>query len=232
MREVWNAGETESAIVSPGKSVFVFGFPHSGTTILRTVIGRCRGITEVREESIRPPDDDRRYVFKWPAASEDFCCSGRYDRVFILRNPLCVFSSIFRRFPARELPPGHSIEDWERAAELFLRKRGSSVMTILYEDLFPSSHSALRTLVGALGLDFHEHILHGCEPTGPAPSPVREHSPYRYWQVSQPFRCMNSAVDLPENVAEKIAGLPAFRELWGKSEALSEQPATSPLNPS
>lgn len=58
------ANKAASAIISAGKSVFVLGFPHSGTTILRTVIGRCAGIEEVVEETTRPPDESRRYVFK------------------------------------------------------------------------------------------------------------------------------------------------------------------------
>lgn len=91
--------------------------------------------------------------------------------------------------------------------------------TILYEDLFPSSHEALRSLIEALGLGFRETILQGREPTSPAPSPVEEHSPYRYWQVSQPFRCMNGLIDLPQHLTDKIAGLPAFRELWGTPES-------------
>lgn len=223
MSESQPESKAARAVIPGGKSVFVFGFPHSGTTILRTLIGRCGGIKEVVDETTRPPDESQRYVFKWPYAEETFCHREEYHMVFILRNPLFAFSSILRRFPARELPPGHSVEDWERAAELFIRKRGSRVMTILYEDMFLSSHKLLRTLIQGLGLKFEEHILYGIEQTRPAPSPSREHSSYRYWQVSQAFRCMNRAVELPEHLAARIVTLPAYCELWrGTDTAVSD----------
>jgi hypothetical protein len=199
------------------KSVFIFGFPHSGTTILRTLVGRCDGLVEVREETTRPPKEDQRYVFKWPSASEEFCSWVQYHRVFILRNPLYTFTSILRRFPGRTLPAGHSVEDWESTAELFLAKRGTDVMTLLYEELFPSSHKVLRTLIGALGLRFEENSVEGREPEVPAPSPVKEHVSYRYWQVAQPFQCMNGEIDIPEQMAERITRHHVYRELWGNA---------------
>lgn len=77
--------------------IFVFGWAHCGTTILRKIIGDHSEVDEVTHEQFSPPEygDKPHIVFKYPdlpTRVHRWC-----KRVMIMRNPWDVFGGHYMR---------------------------------------------------------------------------------------------------------------------------------------
>ena len=99
------------------KKIIIFGFPHSGTTILRNIISHIENVYEIVDEVslINDKIDYTNYKFvlcKYPyLINENELLTTYYDyiKIFIIRNPLYVFSSLNKRFENKPLDNNHSI---------------------------------------------------------------------------------------------------------------------------
>jgi hypothetical protein len=87
------------------KKLMVTGFPHCGTTILKSVIGHCDNVKElVHETAIICEEDmnsDHEFILcKWPWARENTFRDKKFNdyiKIFIIRNPLWIYSSLNKR---------------------------------------------------------------------------------------------------------------------------------------
>ena len=115
------------------QKIIIIGFPHSGTTILKAIISHIRDVYEIINESkyitddiindVKNIDPDKKYIVcKYPFIDDSFF-SSEYDDyiiIFIIRNPIHVFSSLNKRFRYGELDNNHSIDKYLYVAEKFL----------------------------------------------------------------------------------------------------------------
>ena len=89
------------------KKIIIFGFPHSGTTILRSILSHIENVYEIVDEVDKIDEtniDYTNYNFvlcKWPyLINENYLLENYSDyiKIFIVRNPVYIFSSLNKRF--------------------------------------------------------------------------------------------------------------------------------------
>ena len=155
------------------KLILVVGFPHCGTTVLRSKLGTCENVMDLPEEcqTIAPrflahatAKNHVAVVAKCPTVPKDLLdvhmdpeASAKhkgYEIVFIMRDPRYVFDSLATRFRGN-IPKDHGCDVYERTAAEFLRAIKNPIAhvhTVKYEDLFADDFRVFRRLVDALGL--------------------------------------------------------------------------------
>ena len=211
------------------QKIIVTGFPHTGTTILKSIIGHIQSVKEIvhEEKQIHHYDEDHSYRFnlcKWPFAREHFFGKeyNDYIKVFIMRNPLWVFSSLNKRC-AQDTPPGippnHDIDVYAEICDRFLeiaKRPRSDVFLIKYEELFDNNYEKLRNLFDQIGFEYTDDIFQNDQfhnfshrnitniPSSPVPNV--DHENYRTWQINQPFVNNNrpDKLDLLPHQIERI----------------------------
>ena len=170
--------------------IFVYGFAHSGTTILRKIIGDHSLIYDYLDETEAPPDI-RNCVFKCPILPD--IRQKDCKRVMIIKNPYDIFGSLYQRLGDRVLmTPRHSISDYEDHGMHFLTTRD---IKIQYEELF--EEEKLKKLFDQLGLSYQppierESYIGDKWKDIPEEKPTEQtegsyHALYRSWQINQPL---------------------------------------------
>ena len=193
--------EKPSTSPSPDlRKIIVFGHPHCGTTILKSIIGHCENAKDFPQETNFISDDQlheshRFTVIKFPYMVNPLDYKD-YVKIVILRNPLYVFSSLNKRF---NFSPAlyHQVPEYINALRYFHRVvlgRANSYR-ITYEDLFPDNHKKLKRLFDLIGLQYNDqtfdnskfrnHHFGGCTQED------RNHSKKREAQINKPFVNMN-----------------------------------------
>ena len=84
------------------QKILICGFPHCGTSILKSIIGHCDDVEEIYNETHKICKDTKKQFIlaKCPFTLDSFFnkeCED-YIKIFIIRNPLFVFSSLNKRF--------------------------------------------------------------------------------------------------------------------------------------
>ena len=198
--------------------IFIYGFAHSGTTILRKLIGDHSEVFDYVFETTSPPPhgSDRHIVFKCPGLPD-----WRYEkckRIMIIKNPYDIFGSFYLRFGDEYLDiPDHRIQDYENHVKHFLN---TDDFKIKYEHL--NEHS-LPLIFDFLGLQYEgikerdacAGVLMGIPNDEPENQKEGDgHVSYRTWQINQPFqnKTGESAKHLP----------PACRELLAENEIIKQ----------
>lgn len=204
------------------KKIIISGFSHTGTTILRAVIGHCKSVYEVREECshITPEMEQEAkeggystIVIKTTefTRAKDY---PDYHRILLIRDPRFVFSSILRR--KGEIPPKRSFFEYKRRLNQWLRVGDNEKTYCLrYEDLFKSDFKAIKSLLRFIKIRYTKKVFDNSEwvnKTGdvdsvPIAKPEEEnHGEFRTWQINQPLRNMNDPekIDLPERTLAAI----------------------------
>ena len=197
--------------------IFVYGFAHSGTTILRKLIGDHSQIYDYVDEVSDPPEMDD-VVFKCPILPDERQNGCR--RIMIIKNPYDIFGGFFLRFGDEYLNiPGHTIGDYENHVRHFL---GTNDLRIKYEHL---NEYSLPVLFDNLGLKYEgikqrdALIGEGWQTPEECPASQTEgpdHGYYRQWQINQPFRNMTgeSQKYLPEETREILRNNKTIRLLY------------------
>jgi hypothetical protein len=195
--------------------ILVAGFPHSGTTILRKVVGNHPDVFDYHEnETLRYPrgrglavlnrllpyeySGKKHVVYKIPRHNVERGTNA--DRIiYIIKNPLDVFSSLQLR-SGSILPDSCTPVAWQAYARYFLEKPiGRKHYKVRYEDLFGNDFAGLRMIFAWLGLDWDGSVLNtesrfaptrykGEEPK--AEPPRSQHAAFRAWQTAQKFQNM------------------------------------------
>jgi len=187
--------------------IFIYGFAHSGTTILRKLIGDHSKLYDYPYEVVEPPEMDN-CVFKSTGLP-----TWRFRdcyRIMIIKNPYDIFGSFYLRFGESFLDiPGHRIRDYEDHVMHFLE---TDDYKIKYENL---ELDVMVDIFDNLGLEYEWPKIRDADAGAKCATPTDkpesqkegpDHGLYRQWQINQPFRNMTgeSAKYLPENVRKVL----------------------------
>lgn len=220
------------------KKIFIFGFPHSGTTILKSIIGHIPEVHEelyekkiITEDDLSKLPEDKKYILiKHPFTLPEYF-TEKYDdyiKIFIMRNPLYVFSSLNKRFDYK-LTGYHSFLHYTRTCGLFMQKSKENNRNnyfIKYEDLFMNNYQNLKNILDDIGLQYTDDIFNNSNYKNYSSSIVKEvpiervnnkdHEKYRTWQINQPFEFANlpEKIDLTKEQMDEIINNRFVLELY------------------
>ena len=205
------------------KKIIIFGFPHCGTSILKSILGHIDSVHEIYNETNiihNTSINNKSYILcKYPLTNEEFFTT-KYDdyiKIFIVRNPLYVFSSINKRF-SYKIPGECSINNYINTLNKFnyyKNNKKENLYLIRYEDIFDDNYKNLKDILNSIGLTYTDHIFNNTEFVNTIVSSVKipdkppsntDHKEYRTWQINQPFINNNdiSKIDLTPEQLKKI----------------------------
>lgn len=234
------------------KKILIHGFPHCGTTILKERLGQIEevydafsewhpssnlGPTETKVKFMNSVGENKKYILlKYPWTANP--TNGQtilnlpqlkdFIKIFVIRNPYYVFSSINKRFnyniPGPEgMQQGyggiHSIKEWGIVAELFLEHKDSpsfpNVFCIKYEDFFPNDYQNIKNILNKLDIKYTNDIFYGGDDLDKNSPAESDHLNYRKWQLKKKFKNMNheSKIDLSQQQIESLLELDIAKKL-------------------
>lgn len=201
--------------------VLIFGFPHSGTSILKSIIGHIDEVDEIYDETaVVNRTTNKKYILcKYPFTRDEFFGEKYEDyiKIFIIRNPLWIFSSLNKRF-SRKIPNDHSIDKYIETLQKFIfytKNPINKLHLIRYEDLFENNHQKFKQLLNNIGFNYTDKIFNNTAYVNkisknllPSKSKPRNtnHLRYRTYQINQPFINNNDIknIDLNDDQKNKI----------------------------
>lgn len=204
------------------KKLLITGFPHCGTSILKTKLGECSNVYEQINESIQPqPDDLNKFnqsdkeVFIWKDPIVRNRGEWNHSSIIIIRNPYYVFTSQIKRGLDPFTSNLHTYKDYLNTANIFLNSTKENVHCIKYEDLFDDSNSKIKSIMDKVGLKYEDDIfetrtknysinnkLKGEPIPINQPNQRAKDGRYRYWQINQEFKNFNKEIDIPKKLEE------------------------------
>ena len=223
------------------KNIFVLGYPHSGTSIVRHLIGSHPDVGEPIREALPSwvePDEfpDKEFVVtKSAPADPKFLPLGDVN-VLVIRDPRDSLASLRLRGPESRAFAGDLERwcawalEWKREANRVppgrfpYRRRGGNVVPVKYEDLFvPGNLAHLIRLVGLPECpDLLDHMRETKTPINfnhvPTDEPPRgRHEAFRSWQINQPFENMSgqNRGALSKEEISLIGKTKAFQAVYG-----------------
>jgi len=205
--------------------IIIFGFPHCGTTILKSIIGHIDEVQEIIPECsyIEQKITKKFAVCKTPFTRGHFFSSSSwsdYHKIFIIRNPFYVFSSLNKRH-SFNIDKEHSIENYNETVKMFQYFKYickiPNTYLIRYEDIFDNDYQELKNILNSIGLNYTNNIFDNSKyenivdinykniPIEKKPD-NKEHGKYRTWQVNQPFVNNNtpSKINITYEQAQKL----------------------------
>lgn len=195
------------------QKIIIVGFPHCGTSILKSIIGHIDDVEEIIHErrTVNVKTNKKFALCKWPFVWDEFfgLKYKDYIKIFIVRNPAFVFSSLNKRFDYN-IPDDHSFDIYINTIKNFIKFNETphnNIYTIRYEDLFDNNYYHLRQLLDSIGMTYDDSIFDNSKHTNailpkfkiPEEVPKnQDHTNYRTWQINQPFVSNNdvSKIDL------------------------------------
>jgi hypothetical protein len=208
--------------MTESQKILIHGFPHCGTTILKSIIGHIEEVEEVFDETkiIHKKSNKKFILCKYPITYNIYFDSqyDDYVKIFIIRNPLFVFSSLNKRFKYKTLDKDHSFDQYINTLKTFIKYKNNpkkNVYTIKYEDLFTNDYKELKKLLNDIGIQYDDNIFDNSKYTNVSHSWIKlkdkkpqitNHEFYRTWQINQPFISNNdiSKIDLNDVQKEDI----------------------------
>jgi hypothetical protein len=193
------------------KKIIVFGFPHCGTSIMKSIIGHIEGVEEIYSEkfSVGRPSSNNETEYKlckWPFTEPKFFKTeyDEYIKIFIVRNPLYVFSSINNRVLNEDPGYNHSVDhyiDTIKHFNYYKENNKKNLYLIRYEDLFDNNYKNIKDIFNSIGFNYTDKIFENsnfvnkigeCIVNPLDKSPVAtDHLRYRTWQLNQNFENNN-----------------------------------------
>jgi len=171
------------------KKILITGFPHTGTSILKSKLGECLNVYEclfedfsINQNDILYSGDNEFVLKKTPVLPGDIRANHLmkvtrdsiyqdYIIIFVNRNPWNVFTSIIKSGsnPLNGLPPNSTseyhikVEEYIAASTHFLDAQNKelypNLYSIKYEDFFPNNFEKLRELMDMIGLKYNNDIF-------------------------------------------------------------------------
>ena len=203
------------------QKILICGFPHCGTSILKSILGHIEEVEEVEYEckEINKTSNKKFIVCKFPFTYTEFFNDKYKDyiKIFIIRNPLFVFSSLNKRFNYN-IPNNHNFNKYVETIQKFIDYKNNpekNVYTIKYEDLFENDHHKIKEIINNIGIKFDDSIFNNTSFTNVICPNIElvdktpantDHEIYRTWQINQPFVSNNdiSKIDLSDSQKEEI----------------------------
>ena len=201
------------------KKVMVTGFPHCGTTILQSIISHSNDVYNFTKETAiftkefidRCRSSKKKIaLIKYPFFNLKYISEGKNDFVvFIIRNPLFVFSSLNKRFNFK-IPKNHDIERYIDTYKSWLKLkkekcRKTRHICIKYEELFIDDYKVIKNIFKELDITFEDKLLDNklyknCSNLNgniPLKEPRRiYHDQFRSWQINQNLQNFNDVSSL------------------------------------
>jgi len=179
--------------------ILIHGFPHSGTTLLRKIIGSVDGIYEVKNETFKITDkeikdaDGKIILIKFAFSYTTFY-TKEYDdfiKIYLIRNPYYIYSSLNKRFN-NKIPFNHNIDRCLNTINNFMLIKNTVKNTffIKYEEMFDNNFCLIRNIFETLKIPYTNEIFKNKEVLKYNNMPSEEnktHSEYRLWQIQQPY---------------------------------------------
>ena len=223
---------------SSSKPILICGFPHCGTSILKSIIGHIEDVDEIIRETDyisvdKLNNSKHKYVLGKTPYFKDKILTKKYDdyiKIVIIRNPCYVYSSLNKRYNYK-IPVGlglenHYLKFLEKINYLKNKKR-ENLYTIFYEDLFNNNFEKLRDILDRIGLKYTEDIFNNSKYNNfivdkniPKVLPLRtDHDNFRTYQINQPFENMNNPdkIDLTEKQKNIIISNPLINKYFDTS---------------
>ena len=132
------------------QKILICGFPHSGTSILKSILGHIDCVEEIKHEvNYINHRTNKPYILgKCPFTKEEFFGENfkDYIKIFIIRNPLFIFSSLNKRFEYN-IPENTSYNVYLNTIKKFINLKKNvrkNVYTIRYEDMFENNYYAIK----------------------------------------------------------------------------------------
>jgi hypothetical protein len=170
------------------KKILITGFPHTGTSILKSKLGECSNLYEcpfegfvITYEDIARAGDNEFVLKKTPIIPIEIRANtlartkvgfeyGDYIIIFVTRNPWNVFTSIIKdgANPLNKLQPNEGpqyfikVDEYLAAAKFFIEARDGNykdIYSIRYEDFFPNNFEKLKELIDVIGLEYTNDIF-------------------------------------------------------------------------
>ena len=167
--------------------ILITGFPHTGTSILKSKLGECTNVYEYPYEIdfLRPIELEGKgnkefTLIKSPTIPIEIKKYGLsflpesiykdYIIIFVTRNPWYFFTSVYKsgedplRNETYHLHPGHGfrIEEYLTSIRLFLDASSGKypdVYAIKYEDFFVDNFYQIKKIIDNIGLKFEGDIF-------------------------------------------------------------------------
>lgn len=233
--------------------IIIYGFSHNGTSILKSIIGHIDNVYEVINEAAginkyiidnakKCKNKDTILIKTTQGRLQcDFFNDIQYNdyiKIFIIRNPVYVFSSLNKR-SNYNIWDSHSIEKYIEIANKFIElqndnRLNKSIFLIKYEDLFENNYQNLTDIIKKIKfLNFNEKIYnnklyknyvnenHTIVPENEPPSQINgikciNHHMYRTFQINQEFKNMNhiNKIDLTDKQKKIIKNNPTIKILY------------------
>jgi len=221
------------------KKILIFGNPHSGTSIIKSIVGHIDAVHEIYYECDKIEEGiyNKDYVVcKCPDVMDKFFEEEYKDyiKIFIVRNPIWVVASYKRRFVKDETKRTfkYSIERYVKVLEKFLecvKSPKNNLYTIRYEDIFENNFEKFKCLLNSIGLEYdpsifgnenrNNMIVNGISYDKIVDMPkAHDHDRFRTYQINQAFVNNNTIEKLKDISHEEIKILleqPAVIELYG-----------------
>lgn len=200
------------------KKIFIFGFPHSGTTILRTIISHAPKVYTIIEETflidqlIKKVDlaDYDFVLFKNPVMRQDYFQQSFFDvnKIFIIRNPLFAISSYNTRHKDKinEHFRKNVVDCYLEMAHAYLYYQKNIIPNlyfIKYEDIFSDNFLIIKNILSKIGIEFtddifdnkkYKNISHKNQNLSDVPTTRpndSDHEELRFYQVNQELKNNN-----------------------------------------
>ncbi len=191
---------------TPVETILVTGFHHSGTSILRKIIGNHPEIFDVlNERQIRHlhrwknearQSGQNKLVLKAVSFGAQFLEFYRqFDKaVLIIRNPFDVMASLTLRLG--KTPKVEEFRRWERYAQAYQQTNHPNLIKVRYEDLFDHGYSTLQEVFKFLHLPWRKEVATenhqrrvpiNCNKIPDQPPERTQQALFRSWQINQPF---------------------------------------------
>jgi hypothetical protein len=217
--------------------ILIYGFPHSGTSILKRLICNSDEVYEIIEETYFIPEnietDKDNILIKYAGGkrlSYDFYYKEYkdYKIILVIKNPFDAIASLLKRFKKLNFS-GYSVPDWEYYTNLFLFFRQNpvtNIFTIKYKEIFENDFKKIEELFLFLNLKYDkDKIIYNNRPAYisndkyiPSEKPSRlnrYHVNFRTWQINQPLRNTTgeSAKSLPKHLRKLLNNLKITKDL-------------------
>lgn len=218
------------------QKIIIFGFPHCGTSILKSIIGHIDDVEEIYYETDSIDEEDmkttKKYILcKYPQTKEEYFYNQSYDqyiKIFIIRNPLFVFSSMNKRFNYK-INIDHGLIKYSKVIEQFAyykKYKQPNLYLIRYEDLFDDNFQKFKNILDDIGFIYTDQIFNNDHYENKIFSHILEipiekpshdkFAKYRTWQINQPFKNNNdqSKLDLKDEQIEFIKNINSIDQIY------------------
>jgi len=207
--------------------LIIYSHPHAGSTILRSMIGKCDNVHEIiKERSYIPQKIEHKTkitLAKWPLYSNK-TQRNDHSKIILVRDPQYAIYSLLERFQ-NELPNNHKCMLNPRYWEWFFKQVLTAITeenqyAIRYRDIF--DRGKLKGLCDYFGIQYSDEIYdqyprHITDKEIPSEEPERtDHLNFRKFQINQKIENKNSEKRMHRGrIIDEIKRIREYRQIFG-----------------